>query len=1100
MLSNSLHSNAFEISADVPKIYMQEFWVTVTRHHLSLRFKLDGKSHTVKVDNFRDMLKICPKLPGQKYEEPPLEEDILSFIKDLGHNGEIKFLSNVNVNHMHQPWRSFDTIINKCLSGKTTALESLCLSLAQILWGMYNNKKVDYVYLQWEDLVFQVENKNSKKNSDIYYPRFTKVIIDYFMAKDQAIPRRNKMFWHYARDDFMFTTIRVISKHKDTQEYGAILPQHLTNQAKLESKAFKTYRAYATSEQAPKSKATKKKTDSESSPKIKPSQASKGKRIKTSAKGDKPAKTKSKGLTVLSEVALSEAEQMKLATKRSMKEFHISHASGLGNGVDILSKVPDEQQQTRSGRKEGAGDKPEVPDVPEYRSESEEESCTFSQGEDEEEDKEHDNDDDNNDNDDEDDDQEHDSQRTESDDSGDDFVHMNLSTYKEDEEEDEKAEDDDDEDDDIMGGEQEDEEDEELYGDLNINLNQRDTEMTDAQINQETKEAHVTLTTEPLVVQQQSSFVSSDLVAKFINLSPDTGIDSLLNQNVAFSVTPSSDTTIPQPPIPIIQPQKQTHVSTTTITIPTTTLPEIPNFASLFGFDRRVSSLEIELSELKQTNQFAEAVASIPGIVENYLISKMKDKVNVALQLKSDKIREEAQAENQDFLNSLDSNMKRIIKEQVKAKTSKIMTKVEKYVTETLGAEVLVRSTNQPQTSYAVASSLLELELKKILMDKMEENKYVDRSDVQKNLYRALLEAYNSDKDLLSSYGEVVTLKRGRDDQHKDKEPSAGSNRGSKRRRSGNEESSRETTQKVSKSTSSSKGSRTPDREWNQTKTVDDRPPQQWMTKFAQASGTTSPFNEFLATPIDFSAFMMNRLNIQNLTQDLLTSPTHDLIKGTCKSVVNKPLPLIPDARGRQIIPYDHFINNDLEYLKGGSSSRKYTTSITKTKAADYDHNKWIEDKIPRSTWSEIMEFFGYTHLEEITFQRQDYKLYKFQEGDFKRLYHEDIEDMLLLLIQGKLTNINVDERGCTNVSLRIERPTQTMFTTYLNDIATGIQMEYLSKRKWSKQDKQRDRVMIKAIDKKLKDRRMMRSLEKFVGRRPYKITLLLQKDHRSII
>ncbi|GJT97474.1 hypothetical protein Tco_1092992 [Tanacetum coccineum] len=286
----------------------------------------------------------------------------------------------------------------------------------------------------------------------------------------------------------------------------------------------------------------------------------------------------------------------------------------------------------------------------------------------------------------------------------------------------------------------------------------------------------------------------------------DTGIDSLLNQNVAVFVTPSSNRTIPQPPIPIIQPQQQTHVSTTTTTIPTTTLPEIPNFASLFGFDRRVSSLEIELSELKQTNQFAAAVASIPGIVDNYLTSKMKDEVNVALQLKSDKLREEAQAENQDFLNSLDSNMKRIIKEQVKAKTSKIMTKVEKYVTETLGAEVLVRSTNQPQTSYAVASSLSEFELKKILMDKMEENKSIDRSDVQKNLYRALLEAYNSDKDLLSSYGEVVTLKRGRDDQDKDEEPSAGSNRGSKRRRSGKEESSRETTQKASKSTSSSKG------------------------------------------------------------------------------------------------------------------------------------------------------------------------------------------------------------------------------------------------------------------------------------------------------
>ncbi|GJS73217.1 hypothetical protein Tco_0706058 [Tanacetum coccineum] len=402
--------NAFEISADVPEIYMQEFWVIVTRHHSSLRFKLDGKSHTVNVDNFRDMLKIYPKLSGQNFEEPPLKDDILPFIIDLGHT------------------------------------ESLRLSHAQILWGMYHTKQVDYVYLLLEDLVFQVENKNSKMNSDMYYPCFTKVIVDYFMSKDQAIPRRNKMFWHYARDDFMFTIIRVISKHKDTQEYGAILPQHLTNQAMLESEAFKTYRAYATGEKAPKNK--------------------------TSAKGDKPATTKSKGLTVLSEVAFSEVEQMKLATKRSLKEFHISHTSGSGDRVDILSKVPDEQQQTESGTNEGAGDETE----------------------DEEEEEEHDSDDDN---DDKDDVQEHDSQRTESDDSGDDFVHLNLSTYKADEEEQEKEEDkaeDDDEvisdqkvstppdyelteedenqqDDDTMGGEQEDEEDEELYGDLNINLN-----------------------------------------------------------------------------------------------------------------------------------------------------------------------------------------------------------------------------------------------------------------------------------------------------------------------------------------------------------------------------------------------------------------------------------------------------------------------------------------------------------------------------------------------------------------------------------------------------------------------------------------------------
>ncbi|GKF86472.1 hypothetical protein Tco_0254299, partial [Tanacetum coccineum] len=148
----------------------------------------------------------------------------------------------------------------------------------------------------------------------------------------------------------------------------------------------------------------------------------------TSAKGDKAAKIKqsaikSKGLTVPSEVALSEADQKKLATKRSKKEFHSSHASGSGDGVDIQSKVPD---------------------VPEYRSDNEEESWTFSQGEDEEENDEHDS---ANNIDEEDDDQENDSGETELDDDRDNFVHPNLSTYKADhqekEKEEEKANDDD---------------------------------------------------------------------------------------------------------------------------------------------------------------------------------------------------------------------------------------------------------------------------------------------------------------------------------------------------------------------------------------------------------------------------------------------------------------------------------------------------------------------------------------------------------------------------------------------------------------------------------------------------------------------------------
>ncbi|GKB33116.1 hypothetical protein Tco_0872517 [Tanacetum coccineum] len=82
--------------------------------------------------------------------------------------------------------------------------------------------------------------------------------------------------------------------------------------------------------------------------------------------------------------------------------------------------------------------------------------------------------------------------------------------------------------------------------------------------------------------------------------------------------------------------------------------------------------------------------------------------------------------------------------------------------------------------------------------------------------------------------------------------------------------------------------------------------------------------------------------------------------------------------------------------------------------------------------------------------------------------------------------NIDINHLMRTNELHKFSDGTLNHVRTALNDIATGIQMEYLLKRKWSKQDKQRARVMINSIDKKLRDRRLMRSLEKFVGGRPY--------------
>ncbi|GKD90386.1 hypothetical protein Tco_1365893, partial [Tanacetum coccineum] len=590
---------AFQVTADAPEIYMQEFWASAYVHNRSVRFKMNNKKHIIGLEQFRDILQICPKVGNKKFVDPPLESEIIIFLASLGHSGDIRKLSDVNVNKLHQPWRSFAAIINKCLCG-TPSYDSLRLSQAQILWGMYNKKSVDYAYLLWEDFIFKIETKSSKKGSAMYYPRFTKIVVNYVMEKDPSIPRRNKVNWHYARDDPMFTTINVISRNEVTQLYGAILPVALTNEDIRNSESYKEYYAMASGTIPPKTKGSKKKANTDALPKRKPSTAPKKQKTGT-------RKHKSSELENISEADLTEAEQLKIVIKRSRQETHSSHASG-------------------SGADEGTGVKPGVPDAPEYDSEDD---ISWKSSDDDQDDEQDQDDDDA---------EKHDVHETTQDQEDDDEI-----IHEEDTEEDDSSissSDEEDSDNDVEGADvagaksdkdAKDEQDQgnEAVKDTNTDLDGRDKVMTDVE------DTHVTLTPVNPDGQQQSSSVSSGFVSNMLNPNQDTGVDDIFRQNT--EATSFIDTNINRPPTPhpiIIQPQQQPIMTPATTT--SSLLQNLPNFASLFGFDHRLKALEDNFSELKQTNQYAEALSSIPSTVDQYLAHKMQEAVDVAVQLKYD--------------------------------------------------------------------------------------------------------------------------------------------------------------------------------------------------------------------------------------------------------------------------------------------------------------------------------------------------------------------------------------------------------------------------------------------------------------------------------
>nr|GEV07318.1 hypothetical protein [Tanacetum cinerariifolium] len=196
---------AFLVTADVLEIYMQEFWATAYDHQQSIRFKMDTRKNIVDLEAFWDMLHISPR---------------------------IKTLTDVNVNKLYQPWRSFAAVINKCLTGKSSGIDSL-------------------------------------------------------------------------RDDILFSTIKMVSRHQNTQQYSAIQPIELTTEDIRNTKAYKEYYAYATREAAPKPKASARRKSGGSAssttpptPIVTPTPITTvvaAPRLTTAAKGKQPARATNKG-------------------------------------------------------------------------------------------------------------------------------------------------------------------------------------------------------------------------------------------------------------------------------------------------------------------------------------------------------------------------------------------------------------------------------------------------------------------------------------------------------------------------------------------------------------------------------------------------------------------------------------------------------------------------------------------------------------------------------------------------------------------------------------------------------------------------------------
>ncbi|GKB72944.1 hypothetical protein Tco_0934356, partial [Tanacetum coccineum] len=1025
LIKNSSCFKAFTIFADVPEIFMQQFWYTIKKVQGtdSYEFILANKKCVVKADVFRTILDICPRVEGVDFTDVPDDDATLAFLIKLGYKGE--------------DYQEYGLAIPEVMLNDAIKQSESYQMFIKYSTGQIPPKKS--------------RGKGSQRKKTVDDSRETVDVSEESEPEPELVKRKTASRRVVKKKGTISADDNIISDNSDVAlELGKSISLTKAKEAEAARKVHATHARIVT----------------ESAKKKSGGRSSRGVAIQDtlSVPKPKPATLKSKIKSVQS---LTPAEQEAANIMQALKE----------------SKKTSKRQPGTGGSSEGTGTIPGDPD------ESIVFSATSSEGTEDQLD-----------------DEEKDDNKGDVDDEGDDHISDAKDT---DDEDDETESDKDeiykykirvhrDEDVEMSNGEVED-------------SNKGDEEVTDAAKADAEKTSEVKDDAKKTELPPTSSnlSVSSGFGDQFLKLSSDSSlvstvkdttdaeINSLLEVKIQSEVphiqspsmlrvpvsvisepsvlTPVQEspsiaivTTLPPPSVsttPPVPQQTTTPIPTPPITTDAPTITTIVSESdALSAVQLRVAKLEKDVSELKKIDLSAKALAAlktqVPSVVDNYLGSKV-----------GDVFQKEPKKHTTDLIQkySLPSEILKFKKGQ--AEKQKML-------------KFTIKSTDK--------AAHKEFDQKSALYQTMHANKSFNRNPAKHRLYHALIKALIEDENATDK-GVVNTVKDHKrmhddDEDDDDEDPPAGPNQGkkTKRRRTKKLESSKNpsTTKETPNGKALSKGfkigksasAKEPVEEIT-TKVVmddageyvvhDDDQPQD----ASEPKTTKTPNPKWFTQPprpptpdLEWNKrqYVLNRLKIDNLTQDILLGPAYNLLKGTCSSSIeleyhfqecfnaltdkldwnnpegdrypfdlSKPLPL-QGHPGHLTVAADYFFNNDLEYLKSSNPERTYTTSITKTKAARYEI-EGIEDMVP-TLWSptkvgsqlnkfskhnvystkkilgvksvSVKKLHGYGHLEEIVVKRADRQFYKFKEGDFVDLHLNDIEDMLLLAIQHKLFHL----------------------------------------------------------------------------------------------
>nr|GEU88248.1 monodehydroascorbate reductase [Tanacetum cinerariifolium] len=230
LLKHANFFKAFTASSTIPSIYIQQFLDTVQYDKTGgcYRCQLDEQFFVLTKDTLREALQITPVNNKQPFVTPPSSDALINFVNELGYPKLVRNLSNVVTNDMFQPWRALITIINLCLTGKTSGFERPMAHVLQILWGDKQN--------------LSRHTTGKKKDTLIVISsiRFTKLIIHHLHRRHRFHPRPNSPL-HLPNEEPVLGYLKFSAKGTKREVFGMPIPSSLITTDIQEASYYQEY-------------------------------------------------------------------------------------------------------------------------------------------------------------------------------------------------------------------------------------------------------------------------------------------------------------------------------------------------------------------------------------------------------------------------------------------------------------------------------------------------------------------------------------------------------------------------------------------------------------------------------------------------------------------------------------------------------------------------------------------------------------------------------------------------------------------------------------------------------------------------------------------